>query len=143
MTLSYCSINVLYYVSIMYLWLLQSQGGEQVSSVVSRTLRTNAKQAAAFLALMGSAHRLTILAYLINEEMSVNVLGKKMGLSKAFVSTYLSQLRRLGLVDARRDSHLICYSCKANAVRELFSVLEARYGEGSASKLRGPATEET
>ncbi|MGX5831004.1 ArsR/SmtB family transcription factor [Mesorhizobium sp. 43Arga] len=61
---------------------------------------------------MGSAHRLSILAYLLDEEMSVNVLGKKMKLSNASLSIYLGQLCRLGLVKARRDGVWICYTSR-------------------------------
>lgn len=106
--------------------------------MVSTGLLINAREAADFLAVAGSPHRLLILAHLLNGEMSVNVLLKRLDISQASLSTYLGQLRRLGLVDTRRDSQWICYSCNSQAVRELFSMLEAFYGAAGAQDEMRP-----
>lgn len=106
--------------------------------MVSTHLLINAKEAADFLAVMGSPARLLIMAHLLNGETSVNVLVKRTKISQSSLSQHLSKLRSLGLVDTRRDSQWIYYSCNSNAVRELFSTLEALYGEGSVTTRRPP-----
>ncbi|MFC3324083.1 ArsR/SmtB family transcription factor [Mesorhizobium cantuariense] len=104
--------------------------------MVSINLLINAREAADFLSLMGSPPRLLIMAHLLDGEVSVNVLGKRLEISQPLLSMHLAKLRTLGLVDTRRDSQFIYYSCKSNVVRKLFSTLEALYGEDSVLERR-------
>jgi DNA-binding transcriptional ArsR family regulator len=107
--------------------------------MVSTKLLINAKDAANFLSVVGSLPRLQILAHLLNDgEMSVNVLCEKMDHSQSSLSQHLAKLRWLGLVSTRRDSQWIYYSCDSSAVRDLFSTLEAIYGEGRQPKRNHP-----
>lgn len=107
--------------------------------MVSTKLLINVKDAADFLSAVGSLPRLQILAHLINDgEMSVNVLCQKMDCSQSSLSQHLAKLRRMDLVTSRRDSQWIYYSCESSAVRDLFSTLEAIYGEGRQPKRKDP-----
>ena len=103
--------------------------------MISNRLIANAESAAAFLALMGNEKRLLIVAYLIDGEMSVGAIAEKVQLSQSALSQHLAKLRALDLVETRRDRQMIYYSCKSEAVRELFRMLEDIFGEGDLSQM--------
>jgi DNA-binding transcriptional ArsR family regulator len=105
--------------------------------MISTRLMINAKEAAYFLEMIGTPPRLLIMAHLLEGESSVNALVGKVGISQPSLSQHLGRLRKLGLVDARREGVWIYYYCNSSAVREVFSMLEAFYGEGGAQvKMR-------
>ncbi|BCG90455.1 transcriptional regulator [Mesorhizobium sp. 113-3-9] len=106
--------------------------------MISDNLLLNAKKAADFLAAVGNEKRLAILAYLLEGDTSVNVLVKKLEISQSALSQHLAKLRASGLVETRRDSQRIYYSCKSSAVRELFATLEVAYGKEGATKQKCP-----
>lgn len=58
---------------------------------------------AALFRTLGDPNRLRILALLHREELSVGELQEVLGMSQSTVSGHLAQLRRVGLVAARRD----------------------------------------
>jgi ArsR family transcriptional regulator len=58
---------------------------------------------------LGSAHRLELLELLAQTERSVEELAGLSGLAVANASQHLQQLRRLGLVEARRDGKRVIY----------------------------------
>lgn len=58
---------------------------------------------------LGSAHRLELLELLAQTERSVEDLAAMGGLSVANASQHLQQLRRAGLVEARRDGKRVLY----------------------------------
>ncbi|WP_352659742.1 metalloregulator ArsR/SmtB family transcription factor [Mesorhizobium sp. M0621] len=86
-----------------------------------------------FLMAVGSPPWLLILAHLLNEATSVNVLAVRANISQTSLSQHLAKLRKLGLVDIRRYTKWIYYSCNSNAVSELFSTLALR-GQHSGAK---------
>jgi DNA-binding transcriptional ArsR family regulator len=99
--------------------------------MVSKKLIANAKLAAEFLAVFANPWRLLIMSHLAStDEMSVGAIGEKVMLSQSALSQHLSKLRALSLVETRRESQTIYYSCKSNAARELLSMMEDMYGEG-------------
>ena len=107
--------------------------------MVSKGLLANAEHAADFLAVMASPWRLLIMSHLANAgEMQVNAIRDKMTISQSSLSQHLSKLRALGLVDTRRDSQMIYYSCKSEAVRKLLSILDGMYGESGSEMKRKP-----
>jgi ArsR family transcriptional regulator, virulence genes transcriptional regulator len=85
--------------------------------------RDNADQAAAILSLLANEKRLTIVGHLIDEEMSVGTIAKKVSLSQSALSQHLAKLRSMNLVETRRDRQTIYYSCKSEAVRDLLGTL--------------------
>jgi DNA-binding transcriptional ArsR family regulator len=90
---------------------------------VSR-LAENADDAAALLALLANGKRLTIIEHLLDGEMSVGAIAKKVSLSQSALSQHLAKLRSLNLVETRRDRQMIYYSCKSEPARRLINTLE-------------------
>ncbi|MBA3448281.1 MAG: winged helix-turn-helix transcriptional regulator [Pseudaminobacter sp.] len=99
--------------------------------MVSKQLLLNAETAAALLTLMGNAKRLVIICHLLDGEMSVGAIAKKVALSQSALSQHLAKLRSVDLVETRRDRQTIYYSCKSPAVRGLLDTLENIFGEAS------------
>jgi rhodanese-related sulfurtransferase/DNA-binding transcriptional ArsR family regulator len=80
-------------------------------------------QFAAVAKSLGHAHRLEILEQLAQGERSVEVIAKRTGLSVANASQHLQQLRRAGIVGARREGKFIFYTLTDQAVLDLMSAL--------------------
>ena len=72
---------------------------------------------------LGHAHRLDLLEHVAQGERSVDALAQRTGLSIANASQHLQQLRRAGLVKARRDGKFIYYSLADDAVLDLLAAL--------------------
>jgi DNA-binding transcriptional ArsR family regulator len=87
-------------------------------------LAENADDAAALLALLANGKRLTIIEHLLDREMSVGAIAKKVSLSQSALSQHLAKLRSLNLVETRRDRQMIFYSCKSEPARRLLQTLE-------------------
>ena len=81
--------------------------------VVRTRLAENADDAAALLALLANGKRLTIIEHLLEREMTVGAIAKKVSLSQSALSQHLAKLRSLNLVETRRDRQMIYYSCKS------------------------------
>ena len=87
-------------------------------------LAENADDAAALLALLANGKRLTIIEHLLEREMTVGAIAKKVSLSQSALSQHLAKLRSLNLVETRRDRQMIYYSCKSESARRLMHTLE-------------------
>ena len=72
---------------------------------------------------IGHAHRLELLEQLAQGERSVEVLANRTGLSIANASQHLQQMRRGGLVIARRDGKFVLYRLVDHSVIELMATL--------------------
>jgi len=72
---------------------------------------------------LGHAHRLDLLEHVAQGERSVETLAQRTGLSIANTSQHLQQLRRAGLVTARRDGKFIYYRLADDAVLDLLAAL--------------------
>ena len=68
-------------------------------------------------------HRLALLEQLAQGERSVEVLADRIGIAIANTSHHLQQMRRGGLVDARRDGKYVVYRVSDNSVLDLVSAL--------------------
>lgn len=73
-------------------------------------------------------HRLELLEALAQGERSVEILANRTGLSIANASQHLQQMRRAGLIAARRDGKFILYRLSDPAVLDLVAAL-TRIGE--------------
>jgi len=80
-------------------------------------------QFAAVAKSLAHAHRLEILEQLAQGERSVEVLAGRTGLSVANTSQHLQQMRRAGIVAARRDSKFVFYQLADEAVLNLLAAL--------------------
>ena len=83
----------------------------------------NAEEAADLLSLLANGKRLTIVEHLIDNEMSVGDIAKKVSLSQSALSQHLAKLRSKKLVETRRERQTIYYSCKSEPVRRLIGTL--------------------
>jgi rhodanese-related sulfurtransferase/DNA-binding transcriptional ArsR family regulator len=81
------------------------------------------EQFAAVARTLGSAHRLELLELLAQIERSVEELAALSGLSVANASQHLQQLRRSGLVEARRDGKRVLYRLADGDVVALLGAL--------------------
>jgi rhodanese-related sulfurtransferase/DNA-binding transcriptional ArsR family regulator len=72
---------------------------------------------------LGHAHRLDLLEHVAQGERSVETLAQRARLSIANASQHLQQLRRAGLVAARRDGKFIYYRLADSAVLDLLAAL--------------------
>jgi len=81
------------------------------------------EQFAAVARTIGSAHRLELLELLAQTEHSVEELAGLSGLTIANASQHLQQLRRSGLVEARRDGKRVLYKLAEKDVVALLGAL--------------------
>src|SRR3990172_8769866 len=93
-----------------------------------RMSRSNPKlalftQFAAVAKSLAHAHRLELLEQLAQGERSVEVLAERTGLSIANASQHLQQMRRTGVVAARREGKFVFYTLADDAVLDLMSAL--------------------
>jgi rhodanese-related sulfurtransferase/DNA-binding transcriptional ArsR family regulator len=80
-------------------------------------------QFAAVAKSLAHAHRLEILEQLGQGERSVEVVAARTGLSVANASQHLQQMRRAGIVAARREGKFVYYTLADDTVLELMSAL--------------------
>ena len=83
---------------------------------------------------LGHAHRLDLLEHVAQGERSVETLAQRAGLSIANASQHLQQLRRAGLVSARRQGKFIYYGLADDAVLDLLAALH-RIGERNVAEV--------
>jgi ArsR family transcriptional regulator len=84
---------------------------------------------------LGHAHRLDLLEHVAQGERSVETLAQRTRLSIANASQHLQQLRRVGLVSARREGKFIYYRLADNAVLDLLASLH-RIGERNVAEVK-------
>jgi len=95
------------------------------------------EQLAAVSRALGSAHRLEILELLAQTERSVEELAGLTGLAIANASQHLQQLRRVGLVEGRRDGKRVIYKLADGQVVVMLAALSgvARRNVGAVEKV--------
>ncbi len=81
-------------------------------------------QLAAVAKAIGHTHRLELLEQLAQGERNVEVLADRTGLSIANASQHLQQMRRGGLVIARRDGKYVLYRLVDDSVLDLVAALQ-------------------
>lgn len=86
------------------------------------------RQFAAIAKAVAHEHRLELLEAMAQGERSVEELAERTGLSLANASHHLQQMRRAGLIEARRDGKYVVHRIADAAVIELVATL-TRIGE--------------
>jgi len=84
-------------------------------------------EAAALLSAMASPRRLAILCRLVESEAGAAELAEVTGLSLAGVASHLAQLRRLGLIAARRRGVAVFFSLVSEEAKAVLETLHALY----------------
>ncbi|KAA0679794.1 helix-turn-helix transcriptional regulator [Roseomonas genomospecies 6] len=90
-------------------------------------LEARAAEAEAFLRSIASRHRLMILCSLLDGEMPVSDLARRLGLSQSNLSQHLAKLREEGLVATRRDGTSIHYRIGSDRVRPILMELYRQF----------------
>ena len=80
-------------------------------------------------------HRLELLEAMAQGERSVEVLAERTGQSVANASHHLQQMRRGGLIEARREGKFVFYGLADDAVLDLVAAL-AHIGERNIAEAR-------
>src|SRR6266478_3071452 len=80
------------------------------------------------------AHRLELLEQLAQGECSVEILAAKTGLSIANTSQHLQQMRRAGIISARRDGKFVFYRLADESVLDLLAALR-RIAERNSAEV--------
>ena len=88
-----------------------------------RAMADNAARASEFLKALANPHRLLILCYLAEGEMSVGELEQLLKLRQPTLSQQLARLREDALVDTRRAGKMIYYRLASNEAREVIGLL--------------------
>lgn len=92
------------------------------------------RQFAAVAKAVAHEHRLELLEALAQGERSVETLAERTGLSVANASHHLQQMRRAGLIEARREGKYVFQRITDNAVLDLVASL-TRIGERHVAEV--------
>ena len=90
-------------------------------------LEAHAETAAELLKAMGGKWRLLVLCNLVEGERSVGELRRMVGLSQSALSQHLAVLRRMKLVETRRESQTIYYRLAGGAAAAILETLYRLY----------------
>lgn len=99
------------------------------------------EEAAALLAAMASPRRLAILCRLVEGEAGAAELAEVTRLSPAGLASHLAQLRRLGLIAARRRGVAVIFSLASDEAKAVLDTLHALYcapAQAVSSAARAP-----
>src|SRR5256886_14234037 len=91
-------------------------------------------QFAAVAKALAHAHRLELLEQLAQGERRVEILAERTGLSIANTSQHLQQMRRGGLIAARRDGKFVFYRLADESVLDLLTALR-RIAERNSAEV--------
>lgn len=97
-------------------------------------LRENANEAGQLLKALGNPDRLLLLCQLVEGEMNVGELERRLGIVQPTLSQQLGVLRREGLVDTRRDGRQIYYSISSPQAMAVIGTLYDLYCAGEAEE---------
>lgn len=101
------------------------QRNEMEPKISPEELAGKATEAAELLGALANGKRLMIMCHLLDNEVSVNTLADKVGLSQSALSQHLAKLRALELVATRREGQTIYYRVASEDVR---AILQTLYG---------------
>ncbi len=90
-------------------------------------MEEHATEAAKLLRALANEHRLMILCSLEGQELSVNELNSRIGLSQSALSQHLAVLRKDNMVQTRRRSQTILYSLAQTHSTRIIEVLQQMY----------------
>lgn len=79
-------------------------------------------------------HRLELLEAMAQGERTVETLASRAGISVANASQHLQQMRRAGLIEARRDGKFVYYQLSDSSVLDLIAAL-TRIGERHVAEV--------
>lgn len=83
----------------------------------------NAGRAAALLRLLGNEKRLMLLCQLVDGELSVGEMQRRIGVSQSALSQHLALLREEGVVATRREGQTIYYRISDHSALRIIETL--------------------
>ena len=92
-----------------------------------QSMQKHAQQAADLMQALSSPHRLLVLCALAEQELCVSDLNARLPLSQSALSQHLALLRKLGLVNTRRQSQTIYYSIADGPALAIIQLLHAHF----------------
>lgn len=95
-------------------------------------MEANAARAVTMLKMLANKHRLILLCFLQEKEMSVSQLNELIPIPQSTLSQHLAFLRRENVVKTRRDAQTIYYSLHDKNVAPIISVLYELYCKADA-----------
>lgn len=87
----------------------------------------NAGRAAALLRLLGNEKRLMLLCQLVDGELSVGEMQRRIGVSQSALSQHLALLREEGVVATRREGQTIYYRISDHSALRIIETLAALF----------------
>lgn len=81
----------------------------KMNNLTIRQMQENALAAEELLKSLANGHRLMVLCHLVNGEMSVGELEKKLAVSQSSLSQHLARLRSQGIVEYRKEGTTVLY----------------------------------
>lgn len=107
------------------------------SSISPWRMAKGAHDAVALMKALSSEHRLLILCHLISQdEMPVNELVSKIGLSQSALSQHLAKLRAEGLVTFRREAQTLFYRVSDDRAANVLLLLQELFCQTGNGVLR-------
>lgn len=95
--------------------------------VAINEMEANAARAVTMLKMLANKHRLVLLCFLSEKEMSVGQLNELIPIPQSTLSQHLAFLRRENIVKTRREAQTIYYSLQDQNVAPIISVLYELY----------------
>ncbi|OGI11042.1 MAG: transcriptional regulator [Candidatus Margulisbacteria bacterium GWF2_35_9] len=85
---------------------------------------TKYEKIAEILKVLGHPVRLQIVEGIILNECNVSKIQKKMNLAQATVSQHMSLLKRVGVVENKRNGNEVCYSVTNDFVKDIVAAIK-------------------
>ncbi len=87
----------------------------------------NAGRAAALFRLLGNEKRLMLLCQLVDGELSVGEMQRRIGVSQSALSQHLALLREEGVVATRREGQTIYYRISDHSALRIIETLAEQF----------------
>ena len=96
--------------------------------LIAQSFDAQAAEAADLLKALSNASRLLVLCHLVGgEELSVNEIAERIGLSQSALSQHLAKLRDEGLVATRKEAQNVFYRVADPRAERVLQLLQDLY----------------
>jgi DNA-binding transcriptional ArsR family regulator len=103
---------------------------------VKSTLFQNLESVAMVLRALSNSSRLRITLALLNSELSVATLEETLEIKQPNLSQQLAELRKAGILKARRSAKSVFYSIADNNVHEIIALIASNIGGIDVSVIK-------
>ena len=101
---------------------------------VKSTLFQNMDSVAVVLRALSNASRLRITMALLNTELSVATLEETLEIKQPNLSQQLAELRKAGILQARRSAKSVFYSIADSGVKDIIALIAASVGKADKTE---------